>query len=312
MDGFLNLNKPLGLTSHDCVARVRRLLKLKRVGHAGTLDPAAEGVLPIAVGRSTRLLQYLPDGKSYRAIVCFGLTTTTDDLEGEILTRRSTVDLDLPTIQAALPQFLGKIQQIPPAYSAIQVQGQRLYQLARSGVAVEVPMREVEILRLEVVGWRSGETPELDLAVDCGGGTYIRAIARDLGEAVGTGATLAGLVRTASSGFDLTQSLSLEQLEQQVQAGTLELVSPEVALQHLPIVRLEDALARRWCLGQRLAMSSSPERMAESAVRVHHAEQGDRFLGVGRWVWPEADGIVLKPEMVYAPISGAIAPEADR
>lgn len=133
MNGFLNLNKPFGLTSHDCVARVRRLLHLKRVGHGGTLDPAAIGVLPIALGRATRLLQYLSHDKAYRATVRFGVRTATDDMAGEVLAADPCPQLTLPEVQKFLPQFLGKIQQIPPSYSAIQVGGKRLYELARAG-----------------------------------------------------------------------------------------------------------------------------------------------------------------------------------
>ena len=214
IDGFINLYKPYDWTSHDCVARLRRLLNTKKIGHGGTLDPKATGVLPIAVGKATRLLQYLPTGKAYRAVIRFGVTTTTDDLEGEIVTQQSATQLTLEAIQAALPQFLGKIEQTPPIYSAIQVEGKRLYQLARQGKAVEVPSRQVVIHQLQIEGWQPGKQPELTLDIHCGPGTYIRSLARDLGAAMGTGATLANLVRTHSSGFDLADSITLEELEQ--------------------------------------------------------------------------------------------------
>ena len=137
--GFLNLNKPAGWTSHDCVAKVRRLLNIKRVGHGGTLDPAATGVLPIAVGKATRLLQFLPEEKEYHARVRLGVKTTTDDLEGTIITAQEASQLTLDDIKPILSQFEGKIEQIPPAYSAIQLGGKRLYELARAGEQVEVP-----------------------------------------------------------------------------------------------------------------------------------------------------------------------------
>ncbi len=143
MQGFLNLNKPFGWTSHDCVARVRKLLRLKRVGHAGTLDPAATGVLPIAFGKATRLLEYLPGTKAYQATIRFGVRTTTDDLQGEIITSAPCPNLSLAAVKTVLPQFEGKIEQIPPSYSAIQVDGKRLYDLARRGEKVEVPVRTV-------------------------------------------------------------------------------------------------------------------------------------------------------------------------
>ena len=229
MQGFLNLNKPAGFTSHDCVARVRRLLRFKRVGHAGTLDPAATGVLPIALGKATRLLQFLPSQKAYQARIRFGVTTSTDDLEGETLTIQSVPELQLEDIQRILPQFIGKIEQIPPRYSAIQVQGKRLYDLARKGEVVEVPTRTVEVFQIEILNWFPGEFPELDVAIACGSGTYIRSIARDLGSMVKTGATLASLVRTESSGFDLKNSVDLETLEKQIQEKLLSPVSSTLA-----------------------------------------------------------------------------------
>jgi tRNA pseudouridine55 synthase len=181
MEGFINLHKPYSWTSHDCVARVRRLLKMKKVGHAGTLDPAATGVLPIACGKATRLLQYLPNDKAYKATVRFGISTATDDLEGEIIASQSCPDLSLDKITPILPQFIGKISQIPPSYSAIQIDGKRLYDLARKGEVIEAPMRIVEVFKIDVLAWREGEFPELDIKIACGTGTYIRAIARDLG-----------------------------------------------------------------------------------------------------------------------------------
>jgi len=159
VQGFVNLNKPGGLTSHDCVARLRKLLRLKRIGHGGTLDPAATGVLPIALGKATRLLQYLSHEKAYRARIRFGITTSTDDLEGEILTQRDASDLTLAEVQTALPQFVGKIEQIPPSYSAIQVGGKRLYELARAGQLVEAPLRQVEVHQIQILDWHPGELP---------------------------------------------------------------------------------------------------------------------------------------------------------
>ena len=216
IDGFLNLNKPAGMTSHDCVGRVRRLLKLKRVGHGGTLDPTVTGVLPIALGRATRLLQFLQHNKAYEGTIRFGLTTATDDLEGEILYSQPVPNLSSEKVQSALPKFIGKIEQFPPSFSAVQVGGKRLYELARKGEIVEVAARNIEVFRLEILDWRSGDFPELDLSIACGAGTYIRAIARDLGAMLNAGGTLAGLTRTESSGFSIDQSLSFEELELQL------------------------------------------------------------------------------------------------
>jgi tRNA pseudouridine55 synthase len=293
VQGFLNLNKPFGWTSHDCVARVRKLLRLKRVGHAGTLDPAATGVLPIALGKATRLLQYLPGDKAYKATIRFGVNTTTDDLQGEIIASQPGADLNLAQVKTALSQFQGKIEQIPPIYSAIQVEGKRLYDLARQGETVEVPVRTVEIFSTEILDWREGDFPELDVAIACGSGTYIRAIARDLGAVLNTGGTLAALTRTHSSGFDLNHSLTVTDLEAQLQAGTFQPTLPDVALQHLPTVTLPANLAQKWCQGQKISLNADDN---SGIVRVYEDET--RFLGIG-----QLDNEVLIPQMVFEPIS---------
>ena len=284
----MNLNKPFGFTSHDCVAKVRKLLKLKKVGHAGTLDPAAMGVLPIAVGRATRLLQYLRSQKAYRAVIRFGVTTATDDLEGETLTEQAVPNLTLDAVQEKLPWFQGKLEQIPPSYSAIQVQGKRLYDLAREGKAIAVPARSVEVYRIEVLNWTAGDFPELEVAIACGAGTYIRSIARDLGAAVQTGATLAKLIRTESSGFELTDSVTFEQLEQEI-----PFIAPDAVLNHLPSVKLESAIATRWRQGQKL-----PSDLVEGESGIVRVYECDRFLGIGEF---RADGLFV-PQMVYEPI----------
>ncbi|MBD1861748.1 tRNA pseudouridine(55) synthase TruB [Trichocoleus desertorum] len=306
MQGFLNLNKPAGMTSHDCVAKLRRLLKLKRVGHGGTLDPAATGVLPVAIGRATRLLQFLRSDKAYKATVRLGVRTATDDLEGETLSAQATPNLTLAAVQAALPQFQGPLQQIPPAYSAVQVEGRRLYSLARAGTPIEVQPRSVEVFQIEVLDWRSGDFPELDLAIACGPGTYIRAIARDLGEVLGVGGTLAALSRTESCGLTLAESLTFADLEAQLQAGTFEAIAPLSVLQHLPSIILSHELARRWCWGQRVFQPLDQHlfQAVESAdapslaVRIHH-EDG-RFLGVSQQI-QEPEGTLLAPQMVLEP-----------
>ncbi|MBN3921770.1 tRNA pseudouridine(55) synthase TruB [Nostoc sp. NMS4] len=290
--GFLNLNKPFGWTSHDCVARVRKLLHLKRVGHAGTLDPAATGVLPIALGKATRLLQYLPENKAYKATIRLGVRTTTDDLEGEIINSQPCAGLSLAEVKTALAQFKGKIEQIPPNYSAIQVDGKRLYDLARQGKMVEVPVRIVEIFHIEILDWREGDFPELDVAIACGSGTYIRAIARDLGTILETGGTLAALIRTQSSGFDLTDSLTFTDLEIKLQSETFQPLTPDTALQHLLSVTLPATSAQKWCQGQRVSLNSD----ITGIVRVYQEET--RFLGVG-----QLEDEVLIPQMVFEPIS---------
>ncbi len=275
------------------------MLKMKRVGHAGTLDPAATGVLPIALGQATRLLQFLPQDKAYRATIRLGVCTTTDDLEGAVLLQQPAAHLDLETVRTALQAFQGPMQQIPPNYSAIQVQGQRLYDLARQGKEIEVQAREVEIYSIQILEWRSGEFPEIDVEIACGPGTYIRAIARDLGQVLRTGGTLASLLRTASSGFRLEDSLTLAEVEQQSQQGTFQPIAPEVALRHLGAIDLPPPLARRWLQGQRIDLSKDlPEWVPtiEKLLRVH--QEDGSFLGIGQAVKTETATVILRPQVV--------------
>jgi tRNA pseudouridine55 synthase len=292
MDGFLNLYKPAGFTSHDCVAKVRRILRMKRIGHGGTLDPAATGVLPIAIGRATRLLQYLPPDKAYRGTVRLGVQTTTDDLEGEVIQSMPAAHLTLEQVRSHLPAFIGQIQQIPPNYSAIQVGGRRLYELARAGETIEAPLRSVEIYQMQVQDWRSQDQPELDLEIHCGAGTYIRSIARDLGDRLKVGGTLAALIRTGSSGFTLADSLTLETLAEQVELGKFEPIQPQVAIAHLPSVSLPAEIAKRWTQGQRVVWDIE----IQSPVRVE-AETG-QFLGIGQAI-AAPDATLLVPKLVW-------------
>ena len=297
-DGFLNLYKPSGWTSHDCVAKLRRLLKTKKIGHAGTLDPAATGVLPMAIGRATRLLQYLPSDKAYRAVVQLGTTTDTDDLEGAIVAQMSAAHLTRDNVVAQLGNFQGDIEQIPPLYSAIHVNGQRLYDLARRGAADvdAIAPRRVRVHRIDVVDWQPGAAPTLTLDIACGAGTYIRSIARDLGQRLGVGGTLAELLRTQSSGFTLDTSVSFEMLETAATAvePPLELIAPAVAMAHLPPMVLTAEAAHRWCLGQRLAMT--PTQGWEEPLRVLTATCP--FLGIGVFRLREEQPY-LAPKMVF-------------
>ncbi|AFY74046.1 tRNA pseudouridine 55 synthase [Synechococcus sp. PCC 7502] len=292
INGFLNLHKPRGITAHDCISRVRKLLNQKKVGHSGTLDPMATGVLPIAIGNCTRLLRFLPEGKAYKATIRFGIITNTDDMEGEILTQKECPDLKLIDIERLLPLFQGTIQQRPPAFSAIQVNGVRLYDLARAGLPVEVPIRTVEVYKIEVLAWRSGSFPELDLMIACGSGTYIRAIARDLGELLKCGATLSGLERTFSNGFDLIDSKTFTEIAQipETSEPSHGLISADAALQNLAMIELPIDAAKRWTQGQALSTNqysryisldsnlSSASTSGNNYRRIYAQAQ---FLGVG-------------------------------
>lgn len=206
MDGFLIVNKPAGMTSHDVVGRVRRALKQKRVGHAGTLDPDATGVLVVAVGQATRLLPHLClEPKVYRATLGLGVATDTEDASGQLVAQADASHLTDETIRAVLPQFTGEIQQVPPMVSALHHNGQRLYDLARQGITVEREPRTITIHALEYLG--AGQ-----LRVACSGGTYIRTLCKDIGEALGVPAHMASLVREAVGPYRLESALPLDAL----------------------------------------------------------------------------------------------------
>ncbi|MBM4408887.1 MAG: tRNA pseudouridine(55) synthase TruB, partial [Chloroflexi bacterium] len=244
MDGILVVAKPPGPTSHDVVALVRRLSGTKRVGHGGTLDPLATGVLPLFLGRATRLVEYhLGDSKRYRATVCFGASSTTDDIEGEL----TPVDGPGPTraaVELALGQFRGRIEQVPPGYSAVNVAGRRAYALARAGDVPELPPRTVTIHALDLVEWEGSdsERPIAVIDVACSAGTYVRSLARDLGAAVGSAAHLGALVRTRSGPFDLAAAISLERVRAAAAAGELAMLlqRPDTGLEKFPAVTLSD------------------------------------------------------------------------
>jgi tRNA pseudouridine55 synthase len=245
MHGVLVVAKPAGPTSHDVVALVRRLAGTRRVGHGGTLDPFASGVLPLFLGGATRLVEYhLADDKSYQATICFGATSTTDDLDGE-LTPVAGPRLTRDAVEASLRGFAGPQLQEPPAYSAIQVGGRRAYAMARAGETVVLAPRQVEIKRIELLEWddRDPARPIAIVDVTCSAGTYVRALARDLGARLESGAYLGALVRTASGPFTLERARSLDDIRSAAAAsgpdGLRELLlPPDTGLEGLPAVSL--------------------------------------------------------------------------
>lgn len=227
------MEKPAGLTSHDIVARVRRVLPDTKVGHAGTLDPDATGVLVICVGKATKISSFLMEGeKEYEGVGRLGITTDTQDASGETLAERP-VDVDQARLEAAVAGFRGAIEQVPPMYSAVKIDGQKLYRLARKGVEVERPARAAHIYEFEILGT---SFPEFTFRVKCSKGTYVRTLVHDLGEALGCGGHLASLVRTQQAGFRREHAIPLDRLQAE---GGAELVraakqSPEQALEFLP------------------------------------------------------------------------------
>lgn len=239
MDGIIIMDKPEDFTSFDMVAKMRRLLNTRKVGHAGTLDPMATGVLPIFVGRATKCCDILPNqNKRYTATFQLGYTTDTLDATGRVLSR-SEVTADKAQVQAALEQFRGEIMQLPPMYSAIQINGKRLYDLARQGIEVEREKRPVTIARLDLLSCDE-QTHTYQIDVACSKGTYIRTLCADIGEALGCGATMTALRRTEAAGFSLADALTLEQAEQLSKEGSLkeQLLPIETVFAPLPALKL--------------------------------------------------------------------------
>ncbi len=297
IDGFLNLLKPPGMTSHDVVAWVRRQVGIKRVGHLGTLDPAAAGVLPVSLGGATRLFQFAAgEDKAYRAEVVFGVTTDTLDAEGRVVAEADAGGVSEEGLRQVIPRFLGEIMQRPPAYSAVQVGGRRLHELARAGAAVSAPERRVCISSLELVSFTPGRTATALLEVVCSPGTYVRSLAADIGDAVGCPAYLGFLVRTRAGRFALEEAVTIEELAGAAEAGEVErhVLPPDWPLAHLPAVTLDSRHKRVFMHGGRVLSQCQPAPLA----RVYGPES--RFLGIAEVL----SGGQVRPRLVLASPEG--------
>ncbi len=251
MTGILNVYKPKGITSHNVVSFVRKQLNIKRVGHTGTLDPLATGVLPVLIGNATKLSDIImADEKKYKARVTLGITTDTDDSTGEIIEKKD-VSVSESDLKDVVKTFIGEIEQIPPMYSAIKVDGQKLYQLARRGVEIERKARNVMIYDIKISDF-SGNS--FDMEVHCSKGTYIRALCRDIGEALGTGAVMSELERTMSGIFTKENSYTFEEIEKCVELGEIEkiLLKPDDVLGEFLRVDVRDEYAQKIKNGIRL------------------------------------------------------------
>ena len=239
MDGILNIHKTAGPTSHDVVDAVRRLFGRRKVGHAGTLDPTATGVLIVCVGKATRVVEYLMIGrKQYRARMVLGQATDTQDSVGEIISERDASGVTREAFDEAAAAFVGEIWQTPPMISALKHEGQPLYKLARKGLSVERPARRIDVYGIELLGWFPGERPEAEVLVDSSSGTYIRTLCADIGEKIGCGAHMSMLERTRVGRFTLENSVTIARLEEAKERGGLEafVTSIDEALSELPAV----------------------------------------------------------------------------
>jgi tRNA pseudouridine55 synthase len=295
-DGILNLNKPQGPTSHDVVNRVRALTGVRRVGHAGTLDPLATGVLLVCIGRATRVTEYLMVGrKVYRAHVLMGVTTDTYDAEGQVVAE-APVETSRVQIEATLTRFRGTIAQVPPMYSALKHKGTPLHRLARRGREVIREPRQVEIFQLRLTEW---EPPEFTLEVICSPGTYVRALAHDIGQALGCGAHLTGLIRLASGGFCLEEAVTLEAFAQAAAGDRWpNLLHPiDAALTHFPALRLDAEAARRLCSGQAISLPFEGRGEEEGTARAYGPD--GTFLALVAY---DSAASVWRPCKVFHPL----------
>ncbi|MCY4529549.1 MAG: tRNA pseudouridine(55) synthase TruB [Chloroflexi bacterium] len=252
IDGILNIDKPSGITSMDVVRRIKRASNQKRVGHGGTLDPFASGIVPICLGRATRMMEYLVDGtKEYHATVRLGVETDTYDVDGEVIEERDASEIEIDTIRQAIKPFVGMIEQVPPMFSALKKDGERLYNMARAGIEVEREPRSVHVIGIDVVDW---SPPDLIIDVTCGRGFYMRSLAHDLGEVLGCGGHLRELTRTRNSAFHIDQALSLEEAETCFADGTWRdvLHSPDIAVRSMPAIVVDKGVAERVSNGRPL------------------------------------------------------------
>jgi tRNA pseudouridine55 synthase len=284
VDGVIIVDKPEGWTSHDVVGKMRRIAKTKRIGHLGTLDPIATGVLPLVIGRATRLSQfYTKSDKIYEGVVRFGWSTTTYDRAGEPTSERREVRVDGPELAEALERFRGTIEQTPPAVSAKKVDGRRAYELARAAVAVELAPVAVEVYELAVLELAGAEAR---IRVHCSGGTYVRSIAHDLGQALGCGAHLAELRRHASGEFTLAQARTVAQLESLAANERLAdaLVPAAEMLPGMPAVFVDDATVTQIRNGRNFAASAF--RSQAGSRRVKAVSRSGELVAVGEAVLP--------------------------
>lgn len=289
LSGVLVVDKPVGPTSHTVVARVKKILGTK-VGHTGTLDPAASGVLPLVLGRATRLAQFIiAADKVYRAEVRLGIETDTYDAEGNVVAEKAVPDLSLRDIEEALDRFRGKLEQIPPMYSAIKIRGERLYKAARRNEIIERPARPIEIFQLDLVGRRE---MTLEIDVHCSAGTYIRSLAHDLGRLLGCGAHLESLRRTRTGSFDLASAVTLEEVAEK---GEGALIPLEALLPEYPRLELSPVQAERVSHGNPLPLEevSIPALASDGVIRLFEEA---RLLALGK-----VQSGVLKPFLVLYP-----------
>lgn len=279
INGIICINKPQGFTSFDVIAKMRGILKMKRLGHSGTLDPMATGVLPVFAGNCTKAISLIPHtGKSYIAGFKLGLVTDTQDTTGKILSE-AKAEISAKQLEKAAEKFVGEISQIPPMYSAVSVGGKRLYELARKGIEVEREARKITVYSFDVLEY-DVEKAEGKISVSCSGGTYVRTLIHDLGQVFGCGAAMTSLVRTCSNGFMLEDCVTLEQLEKFRDEGTLETVIRPVErlFKDLPVIRLNEMKTKMYKNGVKLYLDKLKGFDGKEQYRVYSDK--NEFIGL--------------------------------
>ncbi|GLX68529.1 tRNA pseudouridine(55) synthase TruB [Paenibacillus glycanilyticus] len=300
MDGIIAVWKPAGWTSHDVVAKVRRIVRMKRIGHAGTLDPMVTGVLPLCLGRSTRVVEYLQERpKAYEAVIQLGIATDTEDLTGEVLEEQTGIQVTKEQVLQVLQSFVGEIDQVPPMFSAVKVDGKRLYELAREGKTVERKSRKVTIHQIDLLHEDlTADKPRFTFSVICSKGTYIRTLCVDIGKALGVPAAMAQLTRTMSGGITREQCVTLEELEQLQSAGRLEekMLPADLAIDHLQRIQADSAVAEMALRGQKIPYKRIAATL-DSSCLVRLYGENDAFIGIFE---ADDEALALKPVKVFS------------
>jgi tRNA pseudouridine55 synthase len=311
-EGIIPVHKPVNFTSHDVVAVIRRILRMKRVGHTGTLDPMVTGVLPLCLGRATRMVEYLQElPKEYEATLKLGLATDTEDLSGQIIEQLDHIECTKSEIEKVLSSFVGPIEQTPPMYSAVKVQGKRLYELARQGKEIERKARTVNIYRINVTHMDLTKShPEVKFKVLCSKGTYIRTLCVDIGKALGYPALMSDLIRTASGHIRIEQCVSISELEQlQLEDRLNEVIIPmDRAISHIPSFSIDQEYMQRALQGQKIPLSHITPIHLENSLKSAFTGNMDtrdqirlyspsrRFLGIFQ---TDQETQLLKPVKVF-------------
>jgi tRNA pseudouridine55 synthase len=311
MDGILVINKPSGMTSHDVINQLRRILQEKKAGHTGTLDPDATGVLPVCLGKATKIIQFLEDKeKGYEGTITFGVTTDTMDAKGQIIKVSDSTQLKQNDVMQIFGNFVGEILQTPPMVSAIKVNGKRLYEIARQGKTIDRTPRKIHIYDLQLIRFYEEEIPEIDplrsftkidFRVLCSRGTYVRSLASDVGDSLGCGAHLSRLVRTRSGCFTIDDSIELEAIRNEPQRAISALRSIDDALSFMPLITISDFGKKRFVNGVQLDMSDiliNKDVNFDTLVRIH--DKMEKLLGIAKVTQSGLDEIVYKPIKVLS------------